>query len=405
MGSTSGLVQLIKAEGAVEETYPVTEEEEVEVDDEEDEGETADGESEVDEKTEDKKVEDSTEETEEKKDEDSKDNSSSNSTEDKEAKAEPEKKKKKTKMITVEKEKKKTHKRTLTVSSYHAGLIQPHSDVIMSESREKLGELNRLDKERQMLEEVRNNYESYIYLIKNKLIDDEEAIGAVTTQEQRDALQKSAEDAEEWMYDDGYDASLDTYRQKYTELTEPAEKVFFRVKEVGARVEAISSLKEKLDKVVALMTKWEKTMPQITEEERNSVVEKVEDVRKWISEKEEAQAANDPSTDPVFTSEEVPLQTKDIQALVSKLSRRPKPVPKKEDKEEKNETDTESDVKNEDDNDAEFDEKKEAESEEKPESDTTEENTSEDKTSEETTPVEKGEESKTEEDASTEDEL
>merc|ERR1712038_1303180 len=334
--STSGLVQLIKAEGAVEETYTVTEEEEVEVDDEEDEGETADGESEVDEKTEDKKVEDSTEETEEKKDEDSKDNSSSNSTEDKEAKAEPEKKKK-TKMITVEKEKKKTHKRTLTVSSYHAGQIQPHSDVIMSESREKLGELNRLDKERQMLEEVRNNYESYIYLIKNKLIDDEEAIGAVTTQEQRDELKKSADEAEDWMYEDGYDASLETYKQKCEELTKPAEKVFFRMTEVSARAEAIVSIKEKLDKVVAIMKKWEKSMPQIKEEERDDVLAKVEDVRKWITEKEEAQAANDPASDPVFTSEEVPLQTKDLQSLISKLSRRPKPAPKKEEKKEKKE--------------------------------------------------------------------
>merc|ERR1712038_694364 len=354
--STSGLVQLIKAEGAVEETYTVTEEEEVEVDDEEDE---------VDEKTEDKKVEDSTEETEEKKDEDSKDESSSNSTEDKEAKAEPEKKKKKTKMITVEKEKKKTHKRTLTVSSYHAGLIQPHSDVIMSESREKLGELNRLDKERQMLEEVRNNYESYIYLIKNKLIDDEEAIGAVTTQEQRDELKKSADEAEDWMYEDGYDASLETYKQKYEELTKPAEKVFFRMTEVSARAEAIVSIKEKLDKVVALMKKWEKSMPQIKEEERDDVLAKVEDVRKWITEKEEAQAANDPASDPVFTSEEVPLQTKDLQSLISKLSRRPKPAPKKEEKKDKkNETDA-ADEKKEDDKDSESGDKNETSSEEK----------------------------------------
>merc|ERR1712165_52591 len=106
-------------------------------------------------------------------------------------------------------------------------------------------------------------------------------------------------------------------------------------------------------------------MPQITEEERNSVVEKVDDVRTWISEKEEAQAANDPTTDPVFTSAEVPLQTKEIQAIVSKLSRRPKPAPKKEKKEEKkNETDS-SDENKEDEKDTESDEKKGADSEEK----------------------------------------
>merc|ERR1739844_450179 len=158
-----------------------------------------------------------------------------------EKKDEAEKKVKKKKKVTVEKEKKKTHKRTLTVSSYYVGTIQPYSDEIMAESKAKLGELARLDKERMMLEEIRNNYESYIYLIKNKLNDDDGSIEAVTTQEQRDTLRKSAEDAEEWMYDDGYDASLETYKEKYDELTKPAEKVFFRVKEVAARVDAMSA--------------------------------------------------------------------------------------------------------------------------------------------------------------------
>lgn len=403
--SSSGIVKLIKAEGAVEETYTVMEEEEVDDDeDEEDEDEKKYEES-KDSDEEDKKDEaeateaseeakeaseevndakddtgDAAEETKEEgsKGDEKEEEATAESTEDKDKKAEPEKKKKKKKMITVEKEKKKTHKRALTVSSYHVGTIQPYSDEIMEESKAKLGELARLDKERMMLEEVRNNYESYIYLIKNKLIDEEEAIGAVTSEEQRDELRKSAEVAEDWMYDDGYDASLETYKEKYDELTKPAEKVFFRVKEVTARVEAISALKEKLDKVVALMNKWETTMPQITEDERNDVVSKVNNVRKWISEKEEAQAANDPTTDPVFTSAEVPLQTKDIQARVSKLSRRPKPVPKKEEK--KNETET-SEKEKDDAKDSESDDKKEEgdseeeEGEENEETDSVEEET------------------------------
>jgi hypothetical protein len=231
------------------------------------------------------------------------------------------------------------HRQALTVSSYHVGSIQPYSAEIMAESKEKLGELARLDKERMMLEEVRNNFESSIYLIRNKLADDDGSIEAVTSQEQRDALKKSAEDAEEWMYDDGYDASYETYKAKYEELTKPADKVFLRVKEVPARAEAVAELKKKLDKVTGLMTKWETTMPQITEEERKDVLEKVAEVRKWLDEKEAAQAAADPSEDPVFTSAEVPLQTKEIQTTISKLSRRPKPKPKKEEK--KNETDTE----------------------------------------------------------------
>merc|ERR1719191_2454570 len=65
----------------------------------------------------------------------------------------PEKKEKKKKKILVEKEKKKSHKRTLFVSSYYVSNIQPYSDEIMSESKDKLRDLARKDKERKMLEE------------------------------------------------------------------------------------------------------------------------------------------------------------------------------------------------------------------------------------------------------------
>lgn len=343
--STSGLVKLVKAEATVVETYTVTEE--VEVDDEE---ATEEGEEKKEEeaKSEEAKTEEAktgeakTEETtteETKTDE----KPAEEASEDKKEEEKPKKKK----TISVEKEKKKTHKRTLSVSVAHEGPIQPYSAEIMAESKSKLAELARIDKERMMLEEIRNTYESYIYLIKNKLADNEEEIAAISTEEQREALLKSASEAEDWMYDEGYDADLETYKKKYEELSAPAEKVFFRMNEVSARADAINELNKKLEKVEALMKKWETTMPQVTEEERADVISKVEDVRKWISEKTEAQTAADPTTDPVFTSAEVPLQTTEIQKVVSKLSRKPKPAPKKEEKKNETETKAETDSKEE----------------------------------------------------------
>ncbi len=121
--SSSGIVKLIKAEGAVEETYTVTEE--VEVDDEEEEeeekkdeeskstdGEVKKEEGEAKEETEaaTEAKEEKADAAEEKKDEESAedgekkaDEATTESTEDEEKKAEPEKKVKKKKKITVEK--------------------------------------------------------------------------------------------------------------------------------------------------------------------------------------------------------------------------------------------------------------------------------------------------------------
>ena len=325
---SSGITKLIKAEAVVEETVMV--DEEVEVDDD-DEG--ADEKSE--EKKDEEKKDDTPAETESEKKEGDADADADAEADDKEDKKEEKKEeKKKKKTITVQKEKKKKHVRALKVDSYHVGTIRPYSPEIMEESKAKLNALAQKDKERMMLEEAKNKYESYIYFIRNKLVDDEEDVNKVTSEEQREALRKSAEDAEEWMFDEGFSADLKTYEAKYEELSAPAEKAFFRVAELSARPKAIKALTSKLDKVEELMKKWETTMTHITEEERKEVLDKVADVRKWVEEKVEEQEKADKTADPVFTSEEVPGQTKKIESIVGKLMKKPKPKPEK-----KNETD------------------------------------------------------------------
>jgi len=371
--STSGLAMLIKAEAAVEETYMVEEEIEVEDENQDEEDDASDDkvkegeateESDEAEKAEDseetEKVEETvesekaeeaekTEEAETEEAEKTEETAESEKAETTEETAEEEKvaeekkkakpKKKKMKTITVEKEKKKVHKVTLSVDTYHVGRIQPYNVDTLIESQEKLAAFAARDAERIRFEAVKNKYESFIYHINNKLIDEEEAIEAVSTEEQRDALRLSSKEAEDWMYDEGYDADLVTYEEKYVELSEPAEKIFFRMTENVERPKAIKAIEEKFGKILALLTKWETTMPQITDEERADAAAKVEEVKKTLAEKVEAQAAADPTEDPVLTSAEIPLMTKEIQGILSKLSKRPKPKVEKKDAEDTNSTD------------------------------------------------------------------
>jgi len=386
--STSGLAMLVKAEAAVEETYTVEEEVEVEDENQDEEDDTGDNEvkeeeateeseetekaeateseetekaeeseetekaeeSEETEKTEESEETEKTEESEEtEKTEESEETENAEATEEtaneekvdgaeKKKKTKPKKKKMKT--ITVEKEKKRVHKVTLSVDTYHVGRIQPYNVDTLTESRDKLAAFDARDAERIRFEAVKNKYESFIYYINNKLIDQEEAVEAVSTEEQREALRQSSKDAEDWMYDEGYDADLVTYEEKYVELSEPAEKIFFRMTENVDRPKAIEAIEEKFGKILTLLTKWETTMPQITEEERTDVATKVEEVKKTLAEKVEAQTAADPTEDPVLTSAEIPLMTKEIQGILSKLSKRPKPKVEKKDDEDTNSTES-----------------------------------------------------------------
>jgi len=337
--STSGLTQLIKAEAAVEEIITVTEE--VEVEEEEEEGDkteeaaATEGEEKAGEeaKEEEKKEDADAKEGEEEKKEEAEGK-------EEEKKEKPKKKKKKTK--TVEKEKKKVHKKPLKVKTYHVGHVKPHSASIMQESKNKLQYLAQKDKERMMLEEARNKVESYIYQIKNKLIDDEENIAKVSTEEQRSALSKMAEEAEDWMYDDGYTADLATMEDKYAELSTPAEKVWFRVAELTARPEALKALEKKMKKIEELMAKWETTMDHIPEADRADVLTKIGELRVSVAEKVKAQEEADPSEDPVLVSTDVPKFLDEVKTLVTKLSKIPKPKPVKE---EKNDTKSEDEAK------------------------------------------------------------
>lgn len=69
-------------------------------------------------------------------------------------------------------------------------------------------------------------------------------------------------------------------------------------------------------------------LTDITEEERNEVLDKVSEVRKWMEDKVTEQENADATADPVFTSEEVPGQTKRIESIVQRLMKKPKPKPK-----------------------------------------------------------------------------
>merc|ERR1712232_276930 len=205
----------------------------------------------------------------------------------------------------------------------------------------------------------------------------------VTTEVQREEVFKLSSDAEEWLYEDGYSADLATMEDKYAEISEPMEKILFRLSEMTARPAAILALNEKLDKIEKLMTKWETTHSHITEEERGGVLEKVEEVKKWIVEEEE-QSKLAGSDDPVFTSEECPGQTKSIESMVSRLSRKPKPKPVVEETSDSdsNETKSEEGSKT-DEEEPSSEDSKEEEGSEKPAEESTEDEAKDEATSDE----------------------
>ncbi|GMI02012.1 hypothetical protein TrST_g6123 [Triparma strigata] len=354
--SGSGIVKLLKAEATVEETVEVEVEEEVEDPDAVDEEEEVE-EEEVEE--EEPVAEEEAAEEEEKKEETEKEAEAASEADadseekEKEKEKEEEKetkkkdtkkkkkkpKKKKTKTIKVMKEQKKVHKETLVIDEYYTSKIAPYSKTIMKESIDKLAELAAQDKIRHDLEEAKNALESKVYSIKNYVTEHEEELDQISTAEQREELVALASSTEEWLYDDGYDAEKEAFVSKLAELEAPAEAMFFRLAELTKRPAAVQKCKERLEKMRALMTKWETTMEQVTEEERADVFEKIEKIEKWLEQKLDEQSKLEKWDQPAFKSSEVAPQSKSLELLVTRLSKKPKPKVEK-----KNETETEAEA-------------------------------------------------------------
>merc|ERR1711865_549847 len=135
--------------------------------------------------------------------------------------------------LPILQEKKRTHRKSLDVETYYVGNIQPLSKDLIEEYKVNIAELARLDKGRILLEEAKNKLESYFYSVKNKLIDDEENVAKISTEEQREELRKLSMEAEDWLFDEGDTADIETIQ--YDELATPAEMVWFRLKEMTAR--------------------------------------------------------------------------------------------------------------------------------------------------------------------------
>ena len=74
------------------------------------------------------------------------------------------------------------------------------------------------DDERKAKEAALNELEGYIYKVKNRILDDEDKLKAVSTDEQRQEVLDLASATEDWLYDEGRNQKVEVYRTKQADL-------------------------------------------------------------------------------------------------------------------------------------------------------------------------------------------
>ncbi|KAE9010888.1 Heat shock protein 17 [Phytophthora fragariae] len=233
----------------------------------------------------------------------------------------------------------KTHRERLTVvRAYEThepeeGMsVLPMSETVKKESMRMLTEMEKADNKRRANLEAKNSLETFIYKAHDALSAQESQIKEVTVPEQVESLQTKLEETEEWLYDDGDKVDAAEYKKKMDALDSDLSTILFRVAESKELPFAINTAQEYAFSTRELMNEWSTSKPQVTDEERSDVIEKLDELEAWLTESEASQKAAPKHEKPVVTSADVAKKVQGVKKFVAVLAKRPKPQPVKTDK-------------------------------------------------------------------------
>jgi heat shock protein 4 len=188
--------------------------------------------------------------------------------------------------------KKKYRKVELTVITEHFGL---HRDQIKA-AIELEASMAFEDKLIIETADKRNELEAYIYSMRDKL---DGSLKAFATSAERDTLKKLMNDAEEWLYGDGFDSTKQMYARKIDELREKGDPIETREREDEQRPAAVENLRKQIEKCKVFVGTYEDAHAHITEDERDKIRSEFHRTESWLFDQLSRQGDLPKNVDPV----------------------------------------------------------------------------------------------------------
>ncbi|KAI9910027.1 hypothetical protein PsorP6_011204 [Peronosclerospora sorghi] len=239
--------------------------------------------------------------------------------------------------VRLEKQTKTHREKLVVVRAYETHMseqemsVLPMSETLKKASMRMLKEMEHADNKRRADLEAKNSLETFIYKVHDTLSAQESEIKLVTIPEQVESLQSKLDETESWLYDDGDKVEAAEYNEKMDMLNSDLSAILFRVTELEELPIAIETAKQYVSNTRELMDQWSTSKPQVTDEERGDVTEKLDELEAWLTESETRQKAAHKHEKPVLTSTDVTKKVQGIKKFVAFLTKRPKPQPIKTD--------------------------------------------------------------------------
>jgi len=201
--------------------------------------------------------------------------------------------------------------------------------------------------------EAKNNVEAYIYDMQQKLGGD---FALFISKEDKERFLQKLSEKEEWLQLDGEKETRDVYRKTLEELHSHGTPIAKRKDEDSRRPMVIKVLDGLIDEFRAFAASTDENYSHITQEERQKVLDKCNEIEGWEKSKLEEQSRVPLFADPVFTCEEIKDKTHSLSNVCNPIMKKlkPKVEEKKEEKkeEEKKEEEKKEEKKEEEEEDA-----------------------------------------------------
>lgn len=176
--------------------------------------------------------------------------------------------------------------------------------------------------------DMRNELESYIYDMRDKMVS-ESQLGSYATDAEKEAFAKKNDEMETWLYEDGFDATKSVYAAKLEELKKLGGPVEARASEAFSRPEAVSALQKNVEKYKTWLAEAQghENYSHITEEEFQKCHAKCDECSSWVYEMMDKQGALPTNVNPAFTVAECRAKSVELTNWCGPIMHKPKPKP------------------------------------------------------------------------------
>mmetsp|Transcript_2124 Transcript_2124/g.2404 ORF Transcript_2124/g.2404 Transcript_2124/m.2404 type:complete len:809 (+) Transcript_2124:49-2475(+) len=204
--------------------------------------------------------------------------------------------------------------------------------VAYNEKEVSMSNIDRIVKE---TSDMRNELESYVYSMRDKIISDRD-LASYGTDEEKSEFTSILETTENWLYEDGFDAKKSAFVEKLTELKKYGDPIEKRKYEAAGRPSAMNTLQRTIEKFQSWVntSTAETDYAHITEEEWTKCREICDSTSTWMYEAMDKQGSLTPCDNPMVTIADINAKTNEISKTINPIMHKPKPKVEEKPKEE-----------------------------------------------------------------------